>query len=147
MPSPAEPPPLPTFHWYPSPRFWAALVLVSFLSGLAWTFFSGVHPPSWYPRCPLFSLTGLYCPGCGSARTLHALAHGEIRAALGLNILLVCVLPLLAFWGAVSLYRGLVQNRPPLQLPVRTALVVLFVAVFFGVLRNLPWWPFSLLAP
>jgi hypothetical protein len=152
MVMPSEPPPLPSSLPPPqrrrfSPRFWAVLALVGLVGGWAWTLFAGVHPPAWYPRCPFFWLTGLYCPGCGSARTLHALAHGDIGAAAGYNILLVCVLPLLAFWGTVAFYRGLAQNRPAPQLPLGSALVVLVVSVVFGVLRNLPWWPFSLLAP
>jgi hypothetical protein len=109
--------------------------------------FAGAHPAAWYPRCPFFSLTGLFCPGCGSARMLHALAHGDFRAAAGFNVLLVCVLPLLAFWGAVALYRGLAQNRPAPKLPFGFTLGVLAVSAVFGVLRNLPWWPFSVLAP
>ena len=28
-----------------------------------------------YPGCMFNALTGLYCPGCGTTRALHALAH------------------------------------------------------------------------
>ena len=41
------------------------------------------------PPCPLRALTGLYCPGCGSTRTLHALLHGDLATAMAMNPLLV----------------------------------------------------------
>lgn len=47
------------------------------------------HQPGHYPVCPLFRLTGLYCPGCGGLRSAHALAHGELLRALGDNALVV----------------------------------------------------------
>lgn len=35
--------------------------------------------------CPLYDLTGLYCPGCGGTRSLTALLHGDILLALHEN--------------------------------------------------------------
>ncbi len=35
-----------------------------------------LFPPAtstFYPRCYFYALTGLYCPGCGATRCLHAL--------------------------------------------------------------------------
>ena len=40
---------------------------------------------SWFPSCPLNTLTGWLCPFCGSLRAVHALLHGHIEAALRLN--------------------------------------------------------------
>ncbi|MFJ2115113.1 DUF2752 domain-containing protein, partial [Streptomyces sp. NPDC087850] len=42
-----------------------------------------------YPVCPMYALTGLYCPGCGGLRSAHAIAHGEVATALGDNALAV----------------------------------------------------------
>ncbi|MFI0819284.1 DUF2752 domain-containing protein [Streptomyces sp. NPDC021098] len=47
------------------------------------------HQPGHYPVCPLFRLTGLYCPGCGGLRSAYAVAHGELLRALGDNALVV----------------------------------------------------------
>ncbi|MGH9578069.1 MAG: DUF2752 domain-containing protein, partial [Terriglobales bacterium] len=49
-----------------------------------------------YPICPFLSLTGWYCPGCGSLRALHQLLHGNLGAAFDLNPLLVVALPFVA---------------------------------------------------
>ena len=45
------------------------------------------------PSCPLYAVSGLYCPGCGTLRCLHALTHGDLGAALGFNVLTVLAPP------------------------------------------------------
>ena len=101
-----------------------------------------------YPRCAFHVLTGLYCPGCGSLRALHQLLHGHVLAALGLNPLMVLSLPLVAYAlaGHALRWMGWSVLRP---LPVRPWMGWAAVAavVLFSVLRNLPAWPFCLLAP
>ena len=91
-----------------------------------------------YPTCPFLSLTGLACPGCGSLRAVHALAHGDVGAALSLNLLTVlAIVPLVVIWA-----RWLVRTRTGVlrstvaPAPLLWGLLVLVVA--FGVLRNLP---------
>ena len=57
------------------------------------------YPPlevHFYPRCPLFVLTGIYCPGCGALWAGHALLHGHLDAAFGYNALFVVDAPFLA---------------------------------------------------
>jgi hypothetical protein len=48
-----------------------------------------------FPSCPFYKLTSLYCPGCGSTRALHALLNGNMLGALNMNPLLVASLPLI----------------------------------------------------
>lgn len=98
------------------------------------------------PPCPLYALTGLYCPGCGSTRCLHALLHGDLALAFAMNPLLVPALPVLAAmaanaagWyprGAAPLFRALGNPRG-----------WLVVLCGYWILRNLPWMPFGWLAP
>ena len=98
------------------------------------------------PPCPLRALTGLYCPGCGSTRCLHALTQFDLPGALAMNPLLVLtLLPLavLLLHGAGLLPQRLLGLRNVLAAP-KLWLVLL---VGYGVLRNLPWFPFTLLAP
>ncbi len=91
-----------------------------------------------FPPCLFHKYTGLYCPGCGTTRALHELLHGHFAAALRLNLLTLLLFPTL---GILAL-----TGRPSTWRPgVVWTLVVAVIA--FGVLRNLPWYPFTLLAP
>ena len=50
-----------------------------------------------FPHCPFFALTGLKCPGCGTARALHAVLHGRFTEALCFNAVLPAMLVILAY--------------------------------------------------
>ncbi|WP_243717334.1 DUF2752 domain-containing protein [Actinomadura darangshiensis] len=96
-----------------------------------------------YPTCPFLALTGFQCPGCGSMRTVHALAHGHVQEAFGLNVLTVVMLPLLAvFWLRWARARAL--DRPTRTKAAHPALIWgLFGAiVVFWLVRNLPFGSF-----
>jgi hypothetical protein len=90
-----------------------------------------------FPPCPCHALTGLYCPGCGSLRAMHHLLHGEFRAALGLNPLLVVSIPVLCLLAAYPRW----AYRPWVSW---SAFAVLLT---YGVVRNIPMWPFLYLTP
>lgn len=65
-----------------------------------------------YPTCPLYQHTGLLCPGCGGLRCLHALAHGDLPAALRANLPLVLVAAVgVVLWGR-WLWRALWPAHP-----------------------------------
>jgi hypothetical protein len=89
------------------------------------------------PPCPLRELTGLHCPGCGTLRSLAALAHGDFFAAFGKNQLLYIFIPVL-----LSLY----FLRAKLTLP-EIAAVIFSLIILYGILRNIPYFPLTLLAP
>lgn len=100
--------------------------------------------PGHYPPCPLRALTGWACPGCGTLRAWHALAHGDVPTALDHNVLTVVALPVLVLaWGVWTVRR--LRGADPWF--ARPALVNGFAAVVvaYGVLRNLPF--ASYLAP
>ncbi|MHC4591720.1 MAG: DUF2752 domain-containing protein [Planctomycetota bacterium] len=101
-----------------------------------------------YPPCLFHAATGLHCPGCGSLRALHQLLHGNVQAALGLNPLMVLSLPFVAYGTASCALRRL-DRRPLPTLFTRPWLgwALLGLIMAFAVLRNVPAFPFSLLAP
>lgn len=103
---------------------------------------------SFYPRCPLFVLTGLLCPGCGALRAGHALLHGDLPAALGFNGFLVVALPFLA-WALLrsGVLATTGRRLPAPRLSARGAWTLFAGLMLFTVLRNLPFAPFTLLAP
>ena len=104
---------------------------------------SGVFPP-----CFFHALTGWYCPGCGSARGLHQLLHGHVLTAFGLNPLMVLSLPFLSY-GLISriLFLGTNRRLPSVFIPARWIWALLTVIILFWIFRNIPIYPFTLLAP
>lgn len=101
-----------------------------------------------FPPCPFFWATGLYCPGCGSLRSMHQLVHGHVGAALCYNPLAVLFVPYIAY-GMTSQVLEALGRRP---LPSFMAWAgwgraVLIVVLGYWFLRNIPAWPFTLLAP
>ena len=109
-------------------------------------FFFNPVTAAFYPKCLFHEMTGLYCPGCGSTRALYCLMHGEFREALRDNALVVLALPLL---GAILLARAF-RRRPPIAARrFKLGWLILLVTgiMVFGVARNIPRRPFSLLAP
>lgn len=104
--------------------------------------------PGLFPPCPLHFLTGIYCPGCGSTRALHELLHGHLRAAAGFNLIMLLALPFVLYSGASYVLFALRGRRlPTVHLPGRAVWALGVLLVVFAVLRNIPHYPFTLLAP
>lgn len=100
-----------------------------------------------YPTCPFLLCTGYYCPGCGSLRAIHALAHLDFATAVQLNVMTVFVMiPIAVFhYGRWATERYL--GRPIRKNMVRPIWIwaLLFGMLAFWLVRNLE--PFSFLAP
>lgn len=102
---------------------------------------------SFYPPCPFHRLTGLYCPGCGSLRAVHQLLHGNLPVALGLNPLMVLSLPFLGYCLISPCVATVAKRANAGFIPAFWIWLILLVIILFWILRNLPIYPFTLLAP
>lgn len=101
-----------------------------------------------FPPCPLHYLTGLYCPGCGSLRAIHALLQGDLHQAWAMNPLTIVLLPFLIYGLASEVLAALRGHHLPQPMLSTATIRGLFtVIVLFGMVRNLPLHPFNLLAP
>ncbi len=91
-----------------------------------------------YPTCPFLAVTGLWCPGCGTLRAVHALTHGDVATAVDLNALTVLLLPVLVLaWVGWLAFR--VGRRPaPPRVPTWAGTTIAVAVPAFWVLRNLP---------
>jgi hypothetical protein len=106
-------------------------------------------PGSHFPACAFHSATGLWCPGCGLTRGMHALLGGHLGAAMSSNLFtpvaVVALVWLLVSWVRVA------WDRPALRLPrqLERSLAVAgpVILVAYGALRNIPLAPFRALAP
>jgi hypothetical protein len=96
----------------------------------------------------LYRTTGLHCPGCGLTRAVHAALNGNFSQALAYNVLAPLLLPLVALAAGSSLWHWVWGTTPRARRP-RTwvPLVIGIVVGLFVVLRNIPVYPFTLLAP
>lgn len=129
-------------------RFFAALGSVSMAAGFGAVGYFDPTTAGFFPVCPLFTLTGIACPGCGLTRAFHSLFHGDLLGALDHNALL----PAFAFvigYFFVSLVLSATRGHGLSFRIFRPKLVLgfLIVGVAFAVLRNLPVYPFSVLYP
>ena len=96
------------------------------------------NEPGHYPTCPFLALTGLYCPGCGSLRAVHALTNGDLTTAVGLNVLTVLAVVTLSVMWAQWAQRSFTGSPRRAVLPAVYIWSLLVVVLAFGVLRNLP---------
>ncbi len=129
-------------------RLLAAAGASGMAAGAAAIWYFDPAKAGFFPVCPLYSLTGFACPGCGLTRGFHALFHGDVVTALDYNALLPFFGALIGF-GFVSLgYFAMRGRRVPINLLHPKALwVFLVLLLVFGVTRNLPWYPFTVLFP
>ncbi|MFZ5974369.1 MAG: DUF2752 domain-containing protein [Bacillota bacterium] len=104
-----------------------------------------VQPGPFVP-CIFHAATGLYCPGCGMFRLIYHLVHLRIGTAFACNPLGFIVLPCLsAAWVMQRFPRGRSLVSRIDRLTVTRSL--LWAIAAFWVLRNIPVFPFTLLAP
>ena len=129
---------------------WGRLAAPAFLmlAGLVVLFAWDPADSSLFPPCPFHALTGFHCPGCGTLRALHELLHGNLAAAFGLNPLMVLCLPFVAYALVSSFIRSVGgRGMPAPFVPAFAIWMLLGAIVAFWVLRNVPLYPFTLLAP
>lgn len=120
--------------------------MAAVVAGLLYVF--GPHAPFW-PQCLFHRFTGLDCPGCGMTRAAGALVHGRWAEAFRYNPVLMVLLPVLAMGGIWEMI-GWLRGRPmPFRFRMGKHLSygLLGLVLAFWVLRNIPQWPFTLLAP
>lgn len=107
----------------------------------AFAYVAAVDPnePGHYPVCPLLGLTGLYCPGCGGLRSAHAVAHGDLAAALQANAPAVLGYAAFAVLWTVWVIRA-ARGRPVrLEPPPAMLWTAGGLLLAFTVLRNTPF--------
>lgn len=98
---------------------------------------------AFYPVCLFKKTTGYDCPGCGGLRSVHQLLRGEFRQAFELNAMVMIALPLLGVWALRRRWMSSRPDRNPQHSVVFWAGLLVTMIVMFGVLRNLPLWPFG----
>ncbi len=123
-------------------------VALLLISGLVVVYFLKPGQSFIYPPCPVYFLTGLYCPGCGTLRGIHALLHGQFLHALDLNPLMVISIPFLGYAiisQALFYIRG--KGLPQVIKHPIWIWAIFVLIIVYTILRNIPFYPFNILAP
>lgn len=123
--------------------------LLVFLLGLAVLFFL-IDPAKsqLFPRCAFNSLTGYYCPGCGSQRAIHSLLHLNFAGVVNNNFLFFPALLVIGYhYSHPVLNKNFGWKLPNIFYKKVTPWVIFGIVLLFWVLRNLMFYPFSTLAP
>ncbi len=96
------------------------------------------------PTCLVKLTTGFDCPGCGGTRAAWYLLHGNLALAARHHAIFVFAVPFLLYgyvaWAANTALRWKVPMLRPSPIVIG---IFLSAWVFFAVLRNLPWAPFT----
>lgn len=90
------------------------------------------------PLCAVHHLTGLYCPGCGAIRGVHALLAGDLLLALRSNALIMVALPVTALLIGIWTRHRIQGRSTTVPLPRPLAIALLAAIALFTVLRNVP---------
>lgn len=125
---------------------WGLLVVII---GVAILFF--VLDPSkntLFPKCMFHSLTGYYCPGCGSQRAVHSLLHLDLAGVVHYNFLFLPAILLIIYHYLHPVLNHIFHWKlPNIFYYKQTPWIILGVVVVFWILRNIPVFPFSVMAP
>jgi hypothetical protein len=103
---------------------------------------------SFFPKCPFHALTKLDCPGCGSQRAIYSLLHGNLKQALGYNLLLIISLPFLLVQLSYKIRSFMLKRniRWGLLYHPLTPKIIFVIVMIFWIARNIPATPFSYLS-
>lgn len=108
-------------------RFIAVAVLIVSAMSLMVLYNFDPSAYNFYPKCPLFVLTGFKCPGCGVSRAFYQILHGNIWEALRYNPILAVIIPIGIFYTLSSSHSK----------KIALSAVFLIVTAIWWVLRNL----------
>lgn len=99
------------------------------------------------PPCPFRTLTGCYCPGCGSTRSMICLIHGQICKSFRYNPLVIPFLLVIVGGFAIGFYERFTSRFLTRRYRFELSLAVLFLAVMLMILRNIPLSYFDVIRP
>jgi len=90
-----------------------------------------------FAPCPILTLTGWQCPGCGSTRALYSLLHGDVAQAFTMNPLLLASYASAASLVAMTVAERFSRPRLARVLAIVAIGMVAGAAIYTGVIRNL----------
>ena len=124
-------------------------LIAALLGGFIFVYYFFNPSTTIFIPCPFHYITGLYCPGCGSQRAIHLLLHGDLIGAFRFNPFMVLTLPILIFGLGITAANWIFGTSYRFMLFYSKLFIFGYFgfAILYWILRNLPFYPFNLLAP
>ncbi|PCE64889.1 hypothetical protein B7P33_06920 [Sediminicola luteus] len=102
----------------------------------------------WFPKCPVYQATGIYCAGCGSQRAIHDLLHFRIVDSISHNVLIIPAFLIILY----HYYQKFQEKRngspkPNFLYHPKAPMIIFVIIMVFMILRNIPTAPFTYLNP
>ena len=123
-------------------------IVILLLGVVSLYFFINPSEYNFFPKCPFFNYTGIYCAGCGSQRAIHQIINGNIITGIRHNYLLILVFGVLSYKAGIFILNKF-HNKTYADIfhkPLATKIILILVLLFW-VLRNIRIVPFTELAP
>lgn len=101
-------------------------------------------------ECGVLKLTGLHCPGCGGTRCAQSILSLHWADAMGYNPMLMTGFLVFIGGSAYLIIRMTILAKPAPKMPdIRPRWIGFGIGalMLFTILRNIPAYPFTLLAP
>ena len=105
-------------------------------------FFNPSDFHGYYPECLFHKHTGYHCPGCGSQRAIHDLTHLNFIGAISHNPLMVFTF---LFGGFLFVFKR--DTFTKIIYHYRSPYNIFGLILVYWILRNIPFAPFTYLAP
>jgi len=131
-------------------RFYSLLITFSIVFLVScFYYFNNPKESKYTLGCAFKESTGLECTGCGGQRSFYYLVHGDLKNSLTNNALLLLFLVLLIYFVFYIIDVGIFKNKINDNFIFNKTFGIgfLIIIVLFTVLRNIPYYPFNLLAP
>lgn len=96
----------------------------------------------YFPPCLIHSATGYYCPSCGITRTFHSLLNLRLVTAVGQNLLFFVMLTFIFINAIIKYFRA-----GKVYFTDTDIYIILCLVLFFWIIRNIRYYPFTYLAP
>lgn len=116
--------------------FWWIVLVAIFLVAYYYVFDPETES-EFFLKCPLYEVTGLQCPGCGSQRAFHALLHFNFQEAIRQNVLFVLGLPYVGILFLTSFDKVKYQKIRAFLLSSWMILGITLLSILFAIVRNL----------
>jgi hypothetical protein len=99
------------------------------------------------PACEWYRRTGFLCPGCGGRRCVTLLLQGRWLEAMRMNALVIVTGIGLFYLLVRGTWHEHGKSARAFVMSTRCGLIVVGSILGFWLLRNLPFFPFTWLAP